>query len=361
MTDWSNDPVFGDLALRLRARSSGAIRGFELPAYVQTARLYEADGGAFEALRSVNSFADGFRGSHSELVAAAERHLVFRCMLAAHDHASRESAPSRLMGIVNVTPDSFSDGGRHRDPQRAIEHGLTLVRDGAEYLDVGGESTRPGADSVSADEELRRVFPVVCGLAARTNVPISIDTTKAQVAAECLAAGASIVNDVSAGRADPEMLGVVARSGAGFVAMHMLGTPRNMQANPEYDDVVEDVREFLRARCRAALDAGVARSKLWIDPGIGFGKTLEHNVRLLNRLSSLRCLGLPILLGVSRKSFIAAIEERAGVTRSEPHDRLGGTLAALALGVGQDVEILRVHDVREARQAALVARALAHE
>lgn len=264
-----------------------------------------------------------------------------------------------IMGVVNVTPDSFSDGGAFPDPGRAIEHGLLLVEDGADLLDVGGESTRPGSAPVAEAEELARVLPVVRGLARGTRVPISIDTTKARVAEEALAAGASIVNDVGAGRIEPRIHAVVARARAGYALMHMLGTPRDMQADPRYEDVVTEVRAFLAERVAAAVAAGIERSKLWIDPGIGFGKTLEHNLELLRRLHELCALELPILLGVSRKSFIAGVEERAGCARSPAGERLGGTLAALAIGIVNGASILRVHDVRAAKQAALVARALA--
>ncbi|MBI5363211.1 MAG: dihydropteroate synthase [Planctomycetes bacterium] len=264
-----------------------------------------------------------------------------------------------ILGVVNATPDSFSDGGAFLDPERAIEHGVRLVEDGADLLDVGGESTRPGSEPVTEAEELARVLPVVRGLARRTRVPISIDTTKARVAEEALAAGASIVNDVSAGRIEPRILAVAARARAGYVLMHMLGTPRDMQRDPRYGDVVTEVRAFLAERVEAAVAAGIERSKLWIDPGIGFGKTLEHNLELLRRLGELHELGLPILLGVSRKAFIAGVEEQAGRRRSPAGERLGGTLAALAIGIVNGASILRVHDVREAKQAALVARALA--
>lgn len=264
-----------------------------------------------------------------------------------------------VMGVVNATPDSFSDGGAFLDPRRAIEHGLDLVADGADLLDVGGESTRPGAAPVGEAEELARVLPVVRGLVDATRTPISIDTTKARVAEAALAAGASIVNDVSAGRTEPGILAVAARAKAGCVLMHMHGAPRDMQRDPRYGDVVREVRAFLAERAAVALAAGIDRSRLWIDPGIGFGKTLEHNLALLRRLGELRELGFPILLGVSRKSFIAGVEEAAGVPRSPAGERLGGTLAALAIGVANGASIVRVHDVREAKQAALVARALA--
>jgi dihydropteroate synthase len=258
------------------------------------------------------------------------------------------------MGVVNVTPDSFSDGGQFLDPQRAIEHGLELESQGAHILDVGGESTRPGSDPVSVDEELRRTIPVVEGLAKRAKVPVSIDTTKSAVARAALDAGASIVNDVSAGRFDAEMLPLVAERGATFVAMHMQGTPRDMQADPRYEDVVSEVLEFLRERGAACLAAGIARERIWIDPGIGFGKTLEHNLEILRRLPELRSLGLPVLVGPSRKAFIARIHPPA----KDDAARRGGTAAAVTLAVQGGAEILRVHDVAVMAEAAAVARAM---
>ncbi|MBK7645184.1 MAG: dihydropteroate synthase [Planctomycetes bacterium] len=265
----------------------------------------------------------------------------------------------RLMGVVNVTPDSFSDGGEFLDPERAIEHGLALVAQGADLLDVGGESTRPGAQPLAPAEETRRVLPVVAGLATRAGVPISIDTLHAEVARAALEAGATIVNDVSAGRADERMLAVVAERGAGFVAMHMQGSPRDMQRAPHYADVVAEVREFLAQRLEAALAAGVPRERIWLDPGIGFGKTLEHNLALLRGLRRLAELGAPLLVGVSRKSFVAAIEERAGLPRSAPLERAGGTLAASLWAAREGAAILRVHEVAPLRQALAVEAALA--
>jgi len=265
-----------------------------------------------------------------------------------------DPAPIRIMGVVNITPDSFSDGGSHLDPAHAVERALALAAEGADILDIGGESTRPRSEPVSVEEELRRVVPVITALAKRTSVPISVDTMKSAVARAALDAGASIVNDVSAGLADANMHAVVANRGAGYVAMHMQGDPRTMQTAPHYEDVVAEVTDFLRERCFRALEAGVDRAKLWIDPGIGFGKTLEHNLELLRRLAELRSLGLPILLGVSRKSFIPKI---TGI-ETAPEQRIGGTAAAVTLGVLGGAEILRVHDVAIMREAALVARAI---
>ena len=260
---------------------------------------------------------------------------------------------TELVGILNLTEDSFSDGGRFPDARAAIAHGLELVRQGADLLDVGGESTRPGSTPVSAAEELERVLPVIEGLRAACAVPLSIDTTKAAVAAAALDAGAAVVNDVSAGRFDPGMLPLVAERGCGYVAMHMRGRPRDMQRDPRYGDPVREVLAELRERVAACLDAGVALAGIHVDPGIGFGKRLEHNLALLRRLRELRSLGLPILIGVSRKSFLGEL-----TGRSDPSDRLAATTAAVACAVLQGAEVVRVHDVAAARDAARVAEAL---
>ncbi len=257
----------------------------------------------------------------------------------------------RLMGVVNVTPDSFSDGGLYLDPGAAIEHGRELVADGAAILDVGGESTRPGAAEVTVEEELRRVEPVVAGLAG-LGAEISVDTSKAPVAEAALEAGATIVNDVTALRRDPEMAAMVADRGAGVVLMHMAGDPRTMQVNPEYGDVVAEVRDFLAERLAAALAAGIDESKIWLDPGIGFGKTDRHNFELLRGLGELTALGRPVLVGTSRKSFIGRTDG------SETDDRLGGTIATSILAAAAGASVLRVHDVRELSEALKLADAV---
>jgi dihydropteroate synthase len=259
--------------------------------------------------------------------------------------------PARLMGVVNVTPDSFSDGGRFLDPEAAVAHGRRLIDEGAVILDVGGESTRPGAEAVEAGEELARVEPVVAGLAGG-EATVSIDTSKAAVAAAALDAGAEIVNDVTALGADPEIAGLCAERGAGLVLMHMQGDPRTMQENPTYDDVVDDVRAFLTERLERAVAAGVAEERIWLDPGIGFGKTLDHNLELLRRLPELAQLGRPLVVGTSRKSFIAKIDG------SEVGDRLGGTIASSVLAWRGGANVLRVHDVREVAEALRVAAAI---
>jgi dihydropteroate synthase len=269
-----------------------------------------------------------------------------------------KSRPVLLAGVVNVTPDSFSDGGRFLDPQRAVAHGLELVEQGAGWLDVGGESTRPGSASIDADLECARVLPVIEALAARVRVPISIDTTKAVVAARALDAGASVVNDISAGRADPELLPLVAERGCGLVLMHMQGTPADMQRAPRYDDVLAEVRAFLAERAAACRSLGIAAERLWIDPGIGFGKTLAHNLALLRGLSSLQELGLPLFVGISRKAFIETLNAADGRPGSAPSERLGGTAAALLHCARAGVAVLRVHDVGVMAEALRVARAL---
>src|SRR3954451_7832433 len=255
------------------------------------------------------------------------------------------------MGIVNVTPDSFSDGGEFLDPERAISHGRELADEGADILDIGGESTRPGAEAVDAGAELLRVQPVIEALAPEAG-PISIDTSKAVVAEAALDAGATMVNDVTALRSDPDLAAVCAETGCEVVLMHMLGDPRTMQDNPVYEDVVDDVKAFLSERIEFATARGVGEERIWIDPGIGFGKTVDHNLELLRRLGEFRDLGRPIVVGTSRKSFIGQITGR------EVDDRLGGTLATNVLAVRAGADMIRVHDVSETRQALKVADAI---
>ena len=258
-----------------------------------------------------------------------------------------------VMGIVNVTPDSFSDGGRFLTTDVAIEHGLKLVAEGADILDIGGESSRPGATAVSEEEELARVIPVVRGLAARTTVPISVDTTKAEVARQALEAGAAIINDISAGLGDPQMLNVVRDAKAGFVLMHMQGTPQTMQQNPTYADVVREVRRFLRERLDACVAAGIPEECIVLDPGIGFGKSHEHNLALLRHLDALAPLDRPVMLGISRKGILKEITGR------ERHERLAGSLAVACYCAARgSAQILRVHDVAETVDAAKVIGAI---
>jgi dihydropteroate synthase len=263
------------------------------------------------------------------------------------------SAPDfTVMGIVNVTPDSFSDGGRYIDAGAAIAHGLQLEAEGAQILDVGGESTRPGAAPVSAQDELRRVLPVIEGLLeAGTGARISIDTSKARVAAAAVAAGATLVNDVTALRGDPAMVAVVAGQGVDCCLMHMLGEPRTMQADPRYDEVVADVRAFLAQRMAFAVAHGVAPERILLDPGIGFGKTVTHNLELLDRLDELAALGRPIVIGTSRKSFLGRITGRS------VDDRLAATVATNVLAYERGARVFRVHDVGPIHDALMITAA----
>ena len=262
------------------------------------------------------------------------------------------SRRTAIMGIINVTPDSFYDGGQRLEASRAIADGVAMVEAGAEILDVGGESTRPGAGPVSQDEELARVLPVVSGLRREVRVPISIDTYKSGVARRTLAAGADIVNDISALRFDPAMVSLIANEKIPIVLMHMQGKPQTMQAEPRYNDVVREVRDFLAAQLYEAMDGGIAAERIILDPGIGFGKTLEHNLQLLRGLPVLAALGQPLLIGVSRKAFIGKILDL------DPDQRLEGSLAAAVAAVLAGANIVRVHDVAETRRAARVADAI---
>jgi dihydropteroate synthase len=268
------------------------------------------------------------------------------------DGVLRLSARVHIMGIVNVTPDSFSDGGLFFSPDAALKHGLQLVDEGADLLDVGGESTRPGADPIDAEEEIRRVVPVIESLVSEVPVPISIDTMKAEVARAALDAGAQIVNDVSAGRHDQDMFGLVAQREVPIVLMHMAGEPRSMQRDPHYDDVVTEVVRFLEQRTRSALEAGIDSRRIVIDPGFGFGKTPEHNLLLLKHLGEIASIDYPVLVGTSRKSFIG---ETLDLSVSE---RLEGTAATVALAVANGTAIVRVHDVGPMRRVASMVEAV---
>jgi dihydropteroate synthase len=261
-------------------------------------------------------------------------------------------SPFALMGVVNVTPDSFSDGGRYLDTAAAIAHGLELEAEGAAILDIGGESTRPGAAPVGEAQELARVIPVIEGLKAQgSRAQLSIDTSKAAVAAAAVQAGACLVNDVTALRGDPDMAGTVATLGVQCCLMHMQGTPRTMQAEPHYDDVVQDVKAFLHERMEHAVTAGIDEGRILLDPGIGFGKTVAHNLELLRRLDELLELGPPLLIGTSRKSFLGAITGR------EVDDRLAATIASNVLAYARGARVFRVHDVAPVRDALAIAAA----
>jgi len=262
------------------------------------------------------------------------------------------NAEPRIMGILNVTPDSFSDGGRYLPAEAAIAHGLRLAQEGAAMIDVGGESTRPGAEPVGEQEELRRVVPVIEGLvAAGLAAEISIDTSKVAVARAALDAGATFVNDVTALRAEPALAALVAERGVGCCLTHMQGEPRTMQVAPRYEDVVAEVTEFLARRVEVAVAAGIGRDRIMVDPGIGFGKTVEHNLELLARLPELGALGLPILIGTSRKSFLGTLTGRS------EEQRLAATIATNVIALLAGASVFRVHDVAPLRDALGVAAA----
>jgi dihydropteroate synthase len=247
---------------------------------------------------------------------------------------------THIMGILNVTPDSFSDGGLYADATRALEHARNMVTQGADIIDIGGESTRPGANPLTEEEELRRIIPVIERLTSEIAAPVSVDTYKSSVAIKALNAGASIVNDISGLRFSPDMARVVADHGAAVVIMHIKGTPRDMQMNPVYGDVIGEIMDHLEESAAIALKAGIVRNRIMIDPGIGFGKTLEHNLAILERLDEFRALGFPIVLGTSRKRFIGTVLDIAA-----PKDRIEGSAATVALGIQRGARIVRVHDV----------------
>ncbi len=253
----------------------------------------------------------------------------------------------RLMGILNVTPDSFSDGGLHNTVQPAVDHGLKLIEDGADIIDIGGESTRPGADAVSLAEELKRTIPVIEGLVSQTDIPISIDTTKAKVAKEAIDAGAMIVNDISGLTFDPDMLAVCAETEAAVVCMHIKGTPQTMQDDPTYDDCVAEVCDFLSERMQAIQSVGIEANRICIDPGIGFGKTAAHNLELLHNIAALHALNRPVLIGHSRKRFLSKILGRS------VEERLAGTVGVSIALAQNNADYIRVHDVRAVKDAML--------
>lgn len=262
------------------------------------------------------------------------------------------SQRTRIMGVLNVTPDSFYDGGLYWDPYTAVRHGQQLAEEGADIIDVGGESTRPGAEPVGQEEELRRVIPVIERLQDRIEQPVSIDTRKAEVARRAIGAGARMVNDVSGLTADPDMAGTVAAAGIPVVIMHMAGTPENMQRNPGYRDTVGEIVKWLDARIEHAVAHGIRRSRIIIDPGIGFGKRLSDNLLLIRSLASFQKLNCPILIGPSRKSFIGRVLD------TEKNDRMEGTAAAVALSVANGANVVRVHDVREMSRVVLMTDAI---
>lgn len=266
------------------------------------------------------------------------------------------SKKTYIMGILNVTPDSFSDGGLYFDAEAAIERGYQMIEDGADIIDIGGESTRPGAEPVSEEEELSRTIPVIEAIASKTNIPISIDTYKANIAKRALDAGASMVNDISGLRFDSAMPETVAQYKIPVVIMHIKGEPQNMQTNPVYEAVIPEIMDYLREGIRIAEDAGIPSEHILIDPGIGFGKTFEHNLEIIRNLHEFTLLEKPILIGVSRKAFIGKILGNAPVS-----ERLEGTAAAVAVSILNSANIVRVHDVKEMKKIAIVADAIARQ
>ena len=260
-----------------------------------------------------------------------------------------------IMGVLNVTPDSFSDGGQYLDKNKAVKRGLRLIEEGSDIIDIGGESTRPGSEPIPAEEEIRRVIPVIKSLREKTEALISVDTTKSEVARAALDAGADIINDISSLRFDPGMAPLAAEKGVPVILMHMKGMPKTMQVNPYYEDVLQEVRSFLQERIHEAQAAGIKRERIVIDPGIGFGKRLEDNLALINKLHVLGELDRPILIGTSRKSFIGNILDLP------PQERLEGSIASSILSMAHGAHILRVHDVAAIKRAVLVAEAIMNE
>ena len=268
------------------------------------------------------------------------------------DHVLNLDQRTHIMGVLNVTPDSFSDGGDYFEQEKAIEHGLEMAEDGADIIDVGGESTRPYSEKISSGEETERVIPVIDALHKELTIPISIDTRKGEVAEEAIKAGASMINDISALRFDPHMASIAARTGLPVILMHMKGTPENMQENPTYEDLIVEILGFLEDAIRRAVTAGIKKDLIIIDPGIGFGKTFDDNLRIIKNISRFRSLQSPILLGTSNKSFIGHILDK------EARDRDTGTMATIAAGVINGAHIVRAHNVREAVETVKIIDAI---
>ena len=335
----------GDVALPKEAALPGPKKVDAL--LIGTRKQFEA---LIEKLRSQPVFLSRLAGALESALRATEPRRV---VLEARGRRLVFGERTLIMGIINATPDSFSGDGIYKNVDAALRRAEEMVEAGVDIIDVGGESTRPGADPVPEEEERERVIPVIEAIVKRFDVPVSVDTYKARVAEEALDVGAWMVNDVTALRGDERMAEVVAKHGAPVVLMHMKGTPKTMQQNPQYDDVVAEQIEFFRERIAAAVEAGVDEGRIVIDPGIGFGKRLEHNIEILRRLREYRSLGRPVLVGPSRKSFIGMI-----LGGLPPEERLEGTLAVLALAVAKGVDMVRVHDVKEAARAIRVAEAL---
>lgn len=314
---------------------------------IGTRKQFEA---LLSKLRSQPSFLPGLAEAIERAMGALKRR---RAVIEANGRRLVFGERTLVMGIINATPDSFSGDGVYKNVDAALRRAERMVEAGADILDVGGESTRPGADPVPEEEERERVIPVIEAIVKRFDVPVSVDTYKARVAEEALEKGAWMVNDITALRGDRRMAEVVAKHGAPVVLMHMKGTPKTMQENPQYDDVVAEQMRFFRERIAFAVEAGIEEGKIVVDPGIGFGKRLEHNIEILRRLREYRALGRPVLVGPSRKSFIGMI-----LGSLPPEERLEGTLAVLALAVAKGADVLRVHDVKEAVRAIRVAEAL---
>jgi dihydropteroate synthase len=258
-----------------------------------------------------------------------------------------------IMGVLNITPDSFSDGGLYFDPFKALPHALTMIKEGADIIDIGGESTRPGSERISTHEEIRRAIPVIEALSEKVTVPISIDTYKSEVAKAAVKAGASMINDISGLRFDPEMVSVASEYGVPIIIMHMKGTPESMQKNPTYHSLIQEIIEFFEERINRAMSAGIVRDKILIDPGIGFGKTFKHNLEIINKLKAFEVLDCPIVVGPSRKAFIGKI--LGGLV---PHERIDGTSAAVAISVFNGANMVRVHDVKQMAHVVKVADAI---
>ena len=275
-----------------------------------------------------------------------------RIILNCHSRKLELGRRTLVMGILNVTPDSFSDGGLFIKPENAIDRARIMVAEGADIIDIGGESSRPGAHSVSAEAEMDRVLPVIDGLAKAVEVPISIDTYKASVAQKALDAGACIINDITALQGDPEMVSVAAEAGVPVILMHMKGIPKNMQRDPHYDSLISEIISFLETKIQLAIDAGISHGQIVIDPGIGFGKTVEHNLEIIRRLREFKVLNKPILIGTSRKSFIGKI------LNLPPDDRIEGTAATVAIAIANGADIVRVHNVKEMVKVARMTDAI---
>lgn len=334
---------------------AGGPGGFETAELLIREPAKRADPISMRApVATIRQWAEEQGGAGAESIALA----LDRLSAARPSFAGLPTGRPLIMGIVNVTPDSFSDGGDHADAASAIAHGKALIAAGADLLDIGGESTRPGSDPVPEATEIARVLPVIEGLAG-LGVPLSIDTSKAAVMERAVAAGATVVNDVRALAAEPRALAVAAASGAAVVLMHCLGEPKTMQQAPTYDHVTLDIFDYLADRIAACEAAGIPRAKIAVDPGIGFGKTLDHNLRILRDLALYQSLGCPLLLGVSRKSFIGRLSgEPAAAAPPQPKARLAGSIAAALAGLAAGANLLRVHDVSETVQAVAVWRAL---